>query len=201
MNDRGMNILMVGDVILSIDCLRELFCCDIASCKGACCIEGDAGAPLTEKESKDIAEIVPRIWEYLSPQAQEVLSRQGVSYIDEEGDLVTSIVNGKDCVFTCYDEKGACLCAIQKARTEGKVAVDKPVSCSLYPIREKRFSGGLTGLNYHRWDVCRNARCLGKKKGIPVYKFLKAPLIARFGEDWYRELEELAETLRKDKLL
>ena len=201
MSDKGMNILMVGDVILSIDCLKERFCCDVSSCKGQCCIEGDAGAPITEKESKAIAEIVPVVWEYLSPQAREIISRQGVSYIDQEGDLVTSIVNGRDCVFTCYDEKGVCLCAIQKARMEGKTKVDKPISCSLYPLREKRFSNGLTGLNYHRWDVCQEARCLGKRMRIPVYKFLKEPLISRFGMEWYSELEKTVEYLQKENLL
>ena len=115
MSDKGMNILMVGDVILSIDCLKERFCCDVSSCKGQCCIEGDAGAPITEKESKAIAEIVPVVWEYLSPQAREIISRQGVSYIDQEGDLVTSIVNGGTACLPAMMKKVS-VCALYRKR-------------------------------------------------------------------------------------
>lgn len=196
-----MNILMVGDVVLSVDILREAFCCDIKACKGACCIEGDAGAPITEEENKAIEGITLKIWDYLAPEAQEKILEQGISYIDEEGDLVTSIVNGKDCVFTCYDEDGNCQCAIQKAKLKGEISIDKPISCFLYPIREKQFNGGLYGLNYHRWDVCNDACKLGEKLQLPVYKFLREPLIARFGEAWYNELEELALSLKKDGLI
>ena len=196
-----MNILMVGDVVLSIDCLREMFSCDIASCKGICCVKGDAGAPITQKEAKAIEDITIKIWDYLSPEAQDKILEQGVSYIDEEGDLVTSIVNGEDCVFTCYDKYGTCQCAIQKAKLKNEIDVDKPISCSLYPIREKKFSGGLIGLNYHKWDICECARHLGTKLKIPVYKFLREPLIARFGEEWYEELCEMGESLRKEGII
>ena len=125
MNDKGMNILMVGDVVLSTDCLREEFCCNMAACKGACCVEGDAGAPVTEEESKAIESIIMKIWDDLSLEAQKKILEQGVCYVDEEGDLVTSIVDGKDCVFTCYDDDGNCQCAIQKARLNGEISVDK----------------------------------------------------------------------------
>ncbi|MDD7107821.1 MAG: DUF3109 family protein [Prevotellaceae bacterium] len=195
----GMNIFLVGDVLVSRDCLEEYFCCDISDCHGACCIEGDAGAPVTEKEVSNIQSILPQIWDSLSVAARNEIERNGISYTDEEGDLVTSIVHGKDCVFTCYNEQGDCLCAVQKAQQEGRSNVSKPVSCSLYPIREKHFGSHLIGLNYHRWDVCRAARVLGKRKGIPVYRFLKEPLIARFGQEWYEELDELALTLKQDR--
>ena len=196
-----MNILMVGDVVLSIECLREMFCGDITSCKGICCVEGDAGAPVTEEEVKAIEGITMKIWDDLSPEAQEKILEQGISYIDEEGELVTSIVNGKDCVFTCYDGQGNCQCAIQKAKLKGEISVDKPISCSLYPIREKKFKGGLVGLNYHRWEVCDGARCLGTKMRIPVYKFLKEPLITRFGVQWYEELCEVGKSLKQKGLI
>ena len=196
-----MNIIQVGNVILSMDCLRQCFCCDLAVCKGCCCIEGEAGAPLTAKESRRIEKILPKIMKDLSPEAREVIRRQGVSYRDKDGDLVTSIVNGKDCVFTCYDKSGICLCAIQKAMNEGRIKVSKPISCSLYPIREKCFEGGLTGLNYNRWDVCWPARDKGKKLGIPVYRFLREPLVARFGEAWYEELDKTALKLKEEGYL
>ena len=196
-----MNILMVGDVVLSTDCLREPFCCDITSCKGACCIEGDAGAPITPQEVTAIEDILSTIWEYLSPEAQKKIQEQGISYTDKEGDLVTSIVNGKDCVFTCYDKHGNCQCAIQLAKNKGEITIDKPISCSLYPIREKIFKGGLVALNYHRWDICANAQCLGKKLRMPVYAFLREPLITRFGKEWYDELCQVAESLKEKDII
>ena len=125
-----------------------------------------------------------------------MIDRQGVVYTDEEGDLVTSIVNGKDCVFTCYDKNGCCYCAIEKAFREGKTDFYKPVSCHLYPIRIGDY-GPYKALNYHRWDVCKAAVLLGEKENVPVYKFLKEPLIRKFGKEWYEELENVAEELKK----
>ena len=110
----------------------------------------------------------------------------------EEGDLVTSIVRGKDCVFTCYDAAGCCFCATERAHREGRTKWCKPISCALYPIRVKQFKGGLVGLNYHRWNVCRPAVQKGRELGLPVYKFLREPLIRRFGAQWYAELEAVA---------
>ena len=168
-------MLQVGNVIVSFDVLKEEFLCDLSACRGACCIEGDAGAPLE-------------------------LDEQGVAYVDPEGDLVTSIVGGKDCVFTCYDEKGCCHCAIEKACREGKTDFLKPVSCHLYPIRVKDF-GTFKGVNYNRWDVCKAAVLLGRKENLPVYKFLKEPLIRKFGAEWYEELEAAVGELERQGLL
>ena len=185
-------ILQVGEVLVASDIITECFCCDLSACRGACCIEGDAGAPVTLEEVECLEEVLDTVRPELSTPAQRVIKRRGVAYTDEEGDLVTSIVGGKDCVFTCYDEKGCCYCATERAYREGRTRWCKPISCALYPIREKHFANGLTGLNYHRWDVCRPAVELGRRLGLPVYKFLREPLIRRFGEDWYRELEEVA---------
>lgn len=194
-------ILQVGDVILSPDILTECFCCDLDACGGACCIEGDAGAPLRMEEVGELENVLDEVWPELSAEAQSVIDRQGVAYTDEEGDLVTSIVRGKDCVFTCYSPDGCCYCATEKAFREGRTAWCKPISCYLYPIREKRFSNGLVGLNYHRWNVCHAAVKKGRELGLPVYKFLKDPLIARFGAEWYAELEQMADDLRRDGLI
>ena len=191
MAERVLPILQVGNVLLSPDILTEYFCCDYGKCKGVCCIEGNAGAPVTMDEIGQIEEVLDDVWSDLSPQAQAVIDRQGVAYTDQEGDLVTSIVNGKDCVFTCYD-KGNCLCALEKAYHAGKTGFMKPISCSLYPIRAKRFENGTIGLNYSQWNICRDAVALGKQLNIPVYRFLKVPLIRCFGEEWYAELEALA---------
>ena len=186
----------IDDVVVSLDVFREKFICNLDACKGQCCIEGDAGAPLEEEEVAELEKVLPVIWDQLSPQAREIIDRQGVCYTDQDGDLVTSIVNGKDCVFTCYDEKGCCYCAIEKAYRDGKVDFYKPVSCHLYPIRVGNY-GPYKAVNYHRWDVCKAAVILGQKENVPVYKFLKEPLIRKFGEAWYNEMESVAEELRK----
>ena len=187
-------ILEVSGVLISSDILTERFCCDYEKCRGICCVEGDAGAPVTMDEIAGIEESLDTVWNDLSAQAQAVIDRQGVAYTDQEGDLVTSIVGGKDCVFTCYDGK-SCLCALEKAYRGGKTQFCKPISCALYPIREKNFGNGLIGLNYNRWTVCKDAIEKGKALGLPIYQFLKEPLIRRFGEAWYQELCEVAEQL------
>jgi hypothetical protein len=184
-------ILEVGGVLISSEIITECFCCDYEKCKGICCVEGDAGAPVTLDEIADIEDCLDTVWSDLSASAQSVIDKQGVAYADRDGDMVTSIVRGKDCVFTCYDGDN-CLCALEKAYRNGKTHFCKPISCSLYPIREKNFGNGLIGLNYHRWEVCRDAIEKGKALGLSVYQFLKEPLIRRFGEAWYEELCEVA---------
>jgi len=200
-------ILQVGDILISSDILTEMFCCDLSACKGQCCIEGDAGAPVTLDEIGEIEDALDETWSDLSATAQAVIDKQGVAYTDQEGDLVTSIVNGKDCVFTYYDDiedfnthepiKGCCLCALEKAFRAGKSKFCKPISCALYPIREKRFSDGTVALNYHRWDVCKDAVKKGRELSLPVYKFLEGPLVRRFGQEWYDELCNVAHELRE----
>lgn len=180
-------MIQIDDVVVSLDILKEKFLCNLDACKGECCIEGDAGAPVEQDEIAKLESVLPIIKDELTPEAIDVIEKQGVVYVDEEGDLVTSIVNGKDCVFTCYDEKGYCYCAIEKAFREGKTDFYKPISCHLYPIRVGDF-GKYKALNYHRWNVCKAAVLLGEKENVPVYKFLKEPLIRKFGQVWYDEL-------------
>lgn len=189
-------MIQIDDTIISIDCLSEKFCCDLDACAGTCCIEGDAGAPVDLDEVEELEAALPVVWNDLSASAQTVIDKQGVVYTDEEGDLVTSIVNGKDCVFTCYDEKGCCFCALEKAYRAGKTNFYKPLSCHLYPIRLKKI-GDMTALNYHRWDVCKAAVCKGEQLNLPVYRFLKEPLIRCFGQAWYDELEKAVEELKE----
>ncbi len=187
-------IIDIDGILVSSDILTECFCCDLDACKGICCVEGDAGAPVTTDEVMAIEDSLDTVWEDLSASAQAVIDRQGVAYSDPDGDLVTSIVGGKDCVFTCYDN-GCCLCALERAYRNGKAKFCKPISCALYPIREKRFSSGLVGLNYNRWAVCKDAVKKGNELQLPVYRFLEGPLIRRFGEAWYKELCEVAQQL------
>lgn len=200
-------IVEIDNVLVSLDIITEKFCCDLSICKGECCIEGDAGAPVLFDEIADIEESCEVVWDQLSASAQSIIDKQGVVYTDKEGDLVTSIVNGKDCVFTCYDDieidgqiiKGCCLCALEKAYRAGKTKFCKPISCSLYPIRVKQLSNGFVGLNYNRWAICKDAIKKGEELNLPVYKFLKEPLTRRFGEAWYNELCQVAEEYEKQK--
>ena len=218
-------IIQVGDVLISSDILTEKFCCDLSACKGQCCVEGDAGAPVTLDEIAEIEDCLDEVWGDLSASAQAVIDKQGVAYTDQEGDLVTSIVRGKDCVFTYYDSlqftvdglqmnteapekstvnckpstvniEDCCLCALEKAFRAGKTHFCKPVSCALYPIREKRLGNDLIGLNYNRWEVCKMAVAKGQQEEILLYQFLREPLIRRFGEEWYDELLNTVKELK-----
>lgn len=193
-------MIQIQDVIVSFDVLTKEFCCDLAACKGACCIDGDAGAPVTKDEIAAIEELLPIIWEELSPEAKQVIKDQGISYTDTEGETVISIVNGKDCVFTCHDEKGYCYCSIERAFRQGRCQFVKPVSCHLYPIRVKKLGDGW-GLNYNRWDVCHAAVLKGQKEHLPLYKYLKEPLIRRFGNEWYQELEITVTEMQRQHII
>ena len=193
-------MIQIDDVVVSLDVIKEKFICNLDACQGICCIEGDAGAPVEEDEVAKLEEVLPVVWDELSPAARIIINKQGVVYVDEEGDLVTSIVNNKDCVFTCYDEKGYCYCAIEKAYREGKVDYYKPISCHLYPVRVGDY-GPYKAVNYHRWDVCKAAVLFGQKENVPVYKFLKEPLIRKFGAAWYEELENVAEELKEQGIV
>lgn len=198
MSSKYPPLIEVGGVVLTTELFTECFCCDLDACKGICCVEGDSGAPLTMDEVGELENVLDDVWHDLSAKAQSLLDTQGVAYTDCEGDLVTSIVNGKDCVFTCYGKDGCCFCATDKAFREGRTSWPKPISCALYPIREKKIGQTLVGLQYHRWDVCRPAVEKGRQLNLPIYRFLKEPLIRRFGEAWYKELCEVAEQLAKE---
>ena len=182
-------IIEIDDILVSSEIFTEEFCCDLDACKGICCVEGDAGAPVTLDEIGGIEDALDTVWDDMSASAQAVVDKQGVAYTDSDGDLVTSIVGGKDCVFTCY-EGDCCLCALERAYRSGKTGFCKPISCALYPIREKRLGNGMIALNYNRWDVCRDAVKKGRELHLPIYKFLKEPLIRRFGAEFYEKLCE-----------
>lgn len=181
-------MLQIKHTLVSLDLVERYFTCDLDACLGACCIEGDAGAPLTAEESAKIAKMWETVKDDLAPRAVEAIREEGVSYTDPDGDLVTQIVDGKDCVFTCYAPGGKCLCALEKACREGRIEDIKPISCRLYPVRIKEYEG-FTAVNFHKWKICRPAEALGRKLGVRAYQFLKGPLIAKFGKEWYDELE------------
>lgn len=191
-------MIKIENTIVSFDVIEQFFCCDLNNCLGVCCIEGDAGAPLSEEEDTKLKALYPKIKPLLSPKAAATIEVEGASYRDPEGDLVTQLTDGAACVYTCFEKNGMCLCALEKACREGKAHFFKPISCSLYPIRIKDY-GNFIAVNYDRWKICSDGETLGKKKGIRVYEFLKDPLIRRFGADWYIKLELAAREWLRQK--
>lgn len=185
-------MLQIQNVLVSLDLAERFFQCDLDSCLGECCIEGDAGAPITEEEYQKLKEVKDIVWDDLLPSAKERIKEAGIGYIDEEGDLVTQIVDGRNCVFTTYAPGGKCLCAIDKAYREGRCNWRKPISCYLYPLRLTEYPD-FTAVNYHRWKICRCAEIAGRAKGIRLYQAMREPLIERFGREWYDELVEACE--------
>ncbi len=193
-------MLDIDDVLISMDCITELFCCDIDTCHGVCCIEGDAGAPLTIDEILEIEDSLDCVWKMIPAQAQAIIDKDGVCTIDITGEFVTNIVNGRDCIFAYYSN-GNCLCSFDSKFRTGECAFPKPISCALYPIREKKMRNGMIALNYDRWNICKCGIENGKKLGIPLYKFLQKPLTRRFGMAWFDKLELTIEEMRQQGLL
>ena len=186
----------IGRTILSRDIFEKHFLCDVLKCKGACCIEGDSGAPLTEDESVLIKKEYLKFEEYLPKKHKYEIKKQGFSVIDSDGDLVTPLVDERQCAYSYYNSNGILKCAIEKAHTEGKTEIRKPISCHLFPIRitqYKRFDA----VNYQELDICKPGRACGASVKLPLYKFLKEPLVKKYGEEWYKEVEIAAEYLNK----
>ena len=190
-------MIQIDDKLISVDLFSEEFVCNLAKCKGICCVEGDAGAPLEEDETKILDEIYPKIKPYLRPEGIQAIEEQGTYTLDFEGDLVTPLVNNAECAYVIFDEKGYTKCAIEKAYEDGVIDWQKPISCHLYPIRITEYSN-FSAINYHEWDICSDACTLGKELGVKVYQFLKKPLIRKYGEEFYQTLSEAAEEWEKE---
>ncbi len=190
-------MIQIDDKLISEDLFSEEFVCNLAKCKGICCVEGDAGAPLDEDETKILDEIYPKIKSYLRPEGIQAIEEQGTYTLDFEGDLVTPLVNNAECAYVIFDEKGYTKCAIEKAYEDGAIDWQKPISCHLYPIRITEYSN-FSAINYHEWDICSDACTLGKELGVKVYQFLKKPLIRKYGEEFYQTLSEAAEEWEKE---
>lgn len=176
--------------LISEDIFEQRFVCDLTACKGACCVEGDSGAPLEPEEAELIQALWPKVRPYIPEKGQRAIDKDGVSEVDEDGDLVTTLVEGRgECAFTVF-ENGIALCGIEKAWRDGAVPFRKPISCHLYPIRvaKLRFHDGL---NYHRWPICKPACACGAKLDVPVFRFVKDALVRKYGEPWYAELEDI----------
>ncbi len=185
------DMIQIGSTLVSEDLLEKEFVCNLSACKGACCVEGDSGAPLLESETGILEEINEIVMPYLRDEGRQAIAEQGPWVIDDDGDLVTPLVNGKECAYVIFDEKGTTLCGIEKAWNEGDVKFRKPVSCHLYPIRITEYNS-FHAVNYDKWDICSDACALGEELNVPVYKFAREGLVRRYGEKWFEELDEVA---------
>ncbi len=184
-------MVQIGDVIISSEVLEKMFVCDVEKCHGACCIIGDSGAPLEAEEVAILKSEYPHIREFLRPEGNETIEKLGTSVIDSDGDFVTPLIENRECAYVVFDGEIA-RCGIEMAWKAGKTDFRKPISCHLYPVRLTKYHSFIAA-NYHRADFCAPARALGEKLQLRVYAFLKEALIRRFGENFYRELEEAAE--------
>jgi hypothetical protein len=184
-------MLIVGNVLLSEDIVEKKFVCDLNACKGACCVDGDSGAPLKDEETGILEEILEDVLPYLPQEGRDVLMETGAWEMDSDGDLVTPLVNGSHCAYTIFLDDGTASCGIEKAYRDGKVKFKKPISCHLYPIRVSSIVD-TDALNYHKWEICKPACLCGEMLKVPVYKFLKEPLERAYGAEWYAELEDTA---------
>ncbi|MBQ6690492.1 MAG: DUF3109 family protein [Rikenellaceae bacterium] len=191
-------MIEIDDKIVSLDLLRECFVCDLDKCRGICCVEGNAGAPLDIDEVDTLEEEYENYKPYMKPEGIEAIERQGFMVVDDDGDYCTPLINDAECAYS-FEENGVTFCAIERAYREGKCSFYKPISCHLYPIRLVNFSNGSVGLNYHRWSVCRDAVECGRKLSVPVYKALKEPIIRRFGEEFYTALEAAEEYIKESE--
>lgn len=181
--------------IVSEEILEKEFVCNLAACHGACCVDGDAGAPLELEETEILAQIYPKVKPFLSQKGIDAIEQQGTHVVSEFGELETPLIDGKDCVYVIFDGKTA-LCGIEQAYNQGIIDWKKPVSCHLYPIRVKEYSD-FAAVNYHKWHICSDACSLGAELGVPIYQFVKEALVRKFGQQWYDELEKVAKELKK----
>jgi hypothetical protein len=186
-------MFQLGKTIVSEDIIEKDFVCNLSACKGACCIDGEAGAPLEENETKILENIYPKVKPFLRPEGIKAIEKQGKYITNDFGEFETPLIEGADCAYVFFDKKGTALCAIEEAYNKGIIDWKKPISCHLYPIRVKEYSE-FSAINYNKWHICDDACTLGAALQVPVYKFVKDALIRKFGEDWYMELETIAKT-------
>tara|TARA_B100000767_G_scaffold40246_1_gene33894 strand:+ start:37 stop:633 length:597 start_codon:yes stop_codon:yes gene_type:complete len=188
-------MVQIDDKIISLDVFEQQFVCDLSACKGACCVEGDSGAPLENEEADILAQIYDKVKPFMREEGIREVEIQGFSVIDKDGDLTTPLVNNKECAFVSFDQNGTAKCSIEQAYNQGEVAFKKPISCHLFPIRIQKYDD-FKAVNYESIKICEPACSCGQKLQVPVYKFLKEPLIRLYGESWYHTLSEAAVELK-----
>lgn len=191
-------MIPIGKTLVSDEVISNRFVCDLKKCKGACCIEGESGAPLEKEELKLIEESYPAVKPFLTADGIKAIEEKGLYLIDDDGDFVTPLIGeGGACAFTVF-ENGIAACGIEKAYNEGKISFRKPVSCHLYPVRITAYKN-YDAVNYHEWEICSPACKLGKKLSVPVFRFVKDALIRKYGQAWYDELEQMVALKEAEK--
>jgi len=185
-------MFQLGKTIVSEEIIENDFVCNLNACKGACCIDGDAGAPLEDKETEILVDIYAKVKPFLSKEGIAVIEEKGAFVKGDDGEWETPLINGSACAYVIFDKNKIAKCGIEEAYNQGKINWKKPVSCHLYPVRIKEYTE-LTAVNYHKWQICDPACSLGEELKVPIYKFVKEALIRKFGADWYAELEEVAQ--------
>lgn len=189
-------MFQIGKTIVSEEIIENDFVCNLNACKGACCKDGDAGAPLEEKETEILVDIYRTVKPFLRPEGIAAIETQGAFIKGDDGEWETPLVNGSECAYVVFSENGITHCGLEEAFNKGATKWRKPVSCHLYPVRVKEYTN-LTAVNYHKWEICDPACALGASLKVPVYKFVKEALIRKFGKKWYTELEKVAEEYLK----
>ena len=192
MSRKPVVMFQIGKTIVSEEILENDFVCNLAACKGACCVDGNAGAPLDEKETEVLVEIYSRVEKYLRPEGRAAIAEQGAFVQGEDGEWETPLVNGSECAYVIFSDNGTVMCGLEKAYNEGATKWKKPVSCHLYPIRIREYAQ-FAAVNYHKWEICDPACALGAELKVPIYKFVREALIRKFGKRWYAELEKVAD--------
>lgn len=190
-------MIQIDDTIISQDILDYEFVCNLNACKGACCVEGDAGAPIDEDELEILKEIFPKVRPFMSEEGIKSVEEQGFFVLGEDGEWETPLINKGECAYVIRDEKNITLCAIEQAYNAGEISWKKPISCHLYPIRLGKYST-FTAVNYNQWSICSEACSLGKTLQVPVYQFVKEALIRKFGNEWFEVLHQAATELKKE---
>jgi len=192
-------MIAISNTLVSEDLIERKFVCDLNACKGACCVIGDSGAPLEKEELAIIESVLDKVKPYMNQKGLKTIEKLGPHLIDHEGDYTTPLVSpGAECAYVYFDENKTAKCVFEKAYNDGIISWKKPVSCHLYPVRITKYKN-YNAVNYHKWDLCKPACECGKKLDVPVYKFLKEPLLRHFGEDWYKQLEESARLKEENK--
>lgn len=189
-------LVEIGDKVVSTQLFERKFVCDLNACKGACCVEGDAGAPLTLEEVDLLEDSLEHILPFMRPEGISEVERNGVFYMDDENEPVTALVNGGECAFVYFDDQGITKCAVEQAYNLGKTKFKKPISCHLYPIRVRQYHD-FKALNYDTWNICAPACACGEKLDVPVYRFLKEPIIRAFGAGFFEEMEIVDRELKQ----
>jgi hypothetical protein len=183
------SMISIYKTLISEEIFEEKFVCDLNACKGECCVAGESGAPLEEEELSIMINIVDKVKPYLNKKGLKAIEKYGPYVIDSDGDFTTTLVGKeKECAFVVFDDNKIAKCAIEMAHKDGVIDWQKPISCHLYPIRTTTYKT-YDAVNYHRWNICKDACACGQKLDVPVYRFLKTPLIRKYGKEWFKKLE------------